>query len=170
MCGFVASQHAICLHAVQGNTMSVQIDNAQPVTLDIAPLVQAFERVFSNVPGIDQLFGQPAPAAAPAPPSSAAPQSAPQALHLACALVNPVGMLWTWADTFLLAAGTNAHGVDSTAAGTPVTSSTPDAPPSPAATPETSAQRSTAQNLSAMLPGIMQQVKSHITCWACRVF
>ena len=80
---------------VQGNTVSVQIDNAEPVTLDMAPLVQAFESVFSNVPGIEQIFGQ-APPAAPAPPSSAVPQSAPQASRLTCA-VALASILFQWA-------------------------------------------------------------------------
>ena len=63
--------------------MSIQIDEGDAVTVSLEPLVQAFENVFSHIPGIEQLLGPLGPRAANAPPTAASPQGVPPGTNIA---------------------------------------------------------------------------------------
>ena len=65
---------------MQGNTVNVQVGSSAAASMDISPLIEAFEGMMGSVPQLQQLFSQagaqaarPAEAAAPTAAAAAAP-------------------------------------------------------------------------------------------------
>lgn len=61
---------------LQNNSLAIQIGDGATVQLDTTPLVQAFESVFANVPGIEELLRPLVAAPNTAPPTNAPPTNA----------------------------------------------------------------------------------------------
>lgn len=65
---------------MQGNNLSIQVGSSAAASMDMTPLIQAFENMVSSVPQLQQLFqAQPAAQAArqaPAPARAAQPSTA----------------------------------------------------------------------------------------------
>ena len=67
---------------VQDNSVSIQLDDGEPVVVNLAPVAQAVENVFSNVPGLEELLAHLFPAAASGAPAAPASQGVPETLPL----------------------------------------------------------------------------------------
>ena len=71
-CPYVHVGHSVLKYSgVQGNIVTIQMGNSAAASMDMTPLVEAFENMMSSVPQLQQLF-QAQPASQPAQAGQAA--------------------------------------------------------------------------------------------------